>query len=59
MGITVKDLAELALDEDATCRIWGAGTVFESSFSEIAECGYADDVVVSIEADNDVLVINI
>lgn len=59
MDITVRDLAELALDEDATCRIWNGEIVFEGNFSEAVECRYADEVVVSIEADNDVLVINI
>lgn len=59
MDITVRNLAELALDEDAICRIWDGGVVFEGSFSEAVECRYADEIVSSIEAGGDVFVMNI
>ena len=59
--ITVRDLADMAIDEDATCQIWTAlrGTVFSGSFEEAKGGDYADIIVDSFQIEDGVFVMNI
>lgn len=59
--ITVKELASMALDEDATCQIWTPlrGTVFSGSFEEAKSSEYADIIVDNFQIEDGVFVMNI
>ena len=59
--ITVRDLADMALDEDMICQIWTPqqGTVFNGSFEEAKASDYADMEVDSFQVEDGVFVMNI
>ena len=59
--ITVRDLANLSLDEDLVCQIWTPkyGTVFSGSFEEAKDSDYADREVDSFQVEDSVFVMNI
>lgn len=59
--ITVRELAGMALDEDAMCQIWTPqyGTVFNGSFEEAKHSDYADMRIGSFQIEDDMLVMNI
>lgn len=59
--ITVRDLADMALDEDIVCQMWTPlhGTVFDGSFDEARDSDYADREVNSFQIEDGVFVMNI
>lgn len=59
--ITVRELASMALDEDAVCQIWTLQyeTVFIGSFEEAKHSDYADMKIGSFQIEDGVLVMNI
>lgn len=59
--IIVRDLADMALDEDMICQIWTPqqGTVFNGSFEEAKDSDYADREVDSFQIEDGVFVMNI
>jgi hypothetical protein len=59
--ITVRDLASMALDEDAMCQIWTPlyGTIFDGSFNEAKNCPYINSTVDSFQVEDSVFVMNI
>lgn len=59
--ITVRDLASMAIDEDAVCQIWAPlhGTVFNGSFDEAKSSTYADIIVDNFQVEDGVFVMNI
>lgn len=59
--ITVRDLADMALDEDIVCQIWTPlhGTVFDGSFDEARDSDYADREVDSFQIEDGVFVMNV
>lgn len=59
--ITVRDLADMAIDEDVVCQIWTPqqGTVFNSSFDEARDSDYADREVDSFQIEDGVFVMNV
>lgn len=59
--ITVRELADMAIDEDVTCQIWTPqhGTVFDGSFEEAKYCPYADRAVDNFQIEDGVFVMNI
>lgn len=59
--ITVKELASMALDEDAMCQIWTPlhGTVFNGSFEEAKYSAYADREIDNFQVKDGVFVMNI
>lgn len=59
--ITVRDLADMAIDEDVVCQIWTPlhGTVFDGSFEEAKDSDYADREVDNFQIEDGVFVMNI
>lgn len=59
--ITVRELADMALDEYATCQIWTPlrGTVFNGSFEEAKDSDYADITVNNFQVEDGVFVMNV
>lgn len=59
--ITVRELASMALDEDAMCQIWTPqyGTVFNGSFEEAKYSAYADREIDNFQVEDGVFVMNI
>lgn len=59
--ITVRDLASMAIDEDAVCQIWTPlhGTVFNGSFEEAKYSAYADREVDNFQIEDGIFVMNI
>lgn len=59
--ITVRELASMALDEDAMCQIWSPryGTIFDGSFNEAKNCTYINIVVDSFQVEDGVFIMNI
>lgn len=59
--ITVRDLASMALDEEAMCQIWTPqhGTVFSGSFEEAKYSAYADREIDNFQVEDGVFVMNI
>lgn len=59
--ITVRDLASIAIDEDATCQIWTPpyGTVFNGSFKEAKSSKYADIIVDDFQIEDGIFVMNV
>lgn len=59
--ITVRDLANMALDEYASCQIWTPlrGTVFSGSFEEAKDSNYADIIVDNFQIEDGVFVMNV
>lgn len=59
--ITVRDLASMALDEDAMCQIWTPqyGAVFNGSFEEAKYSAYADREIDNLQVEDGVFVMNI
>lgn len=59
--ITVRDLANLSLDEDLVCQIWTPlyGTVFNGSFEEAKYSAYADIEIDNFQIEDGVFVMNI
>lgn len=59
--ITVRDLASMAIDEDAVCQIWAPpyGTVFSGSFEEAKDSAYADREIDNFQVEDGVFVMNI
>lgn len=59
--ITVRELASMAIDEDAVCQIWAPlhGTVFNGSFDEAKSSTYADIIVDNFQVEDGVFVMNI
>jgi hypothetical protein len=57
--ITVRELASMALDEDAMCQIWSPryGTIFDGSFNEAKK--YINIVVDSFQVEDGVFIMNI
>jgi hypothetical protein len=59
--ITVRELANLSLDEDLLCQIWTPqqGTVFNGSLEEAKYSLYADREVDNFQIEDGVFVMNI
>ena len=59
--ITVRELASMAIDEDAMCQIWTPqyGTIFDGSFNEAKNCPYANSTVDSFQIEDGVFVMYI
>lgn len=59
--ITVRELASMALDEEAMCQIWTSlrGTIFDGSFNEAKNCPYANSAVDSFQIEDGVFIMNI
>jgi hypothetical protein len=59
--ITVRELASMAIDEDAVCQIWSVlrGTFFNGSFEEAKSSGYADMIVDNFQIEDGVFVMNV
>lgn len=59
--ITVRELASMAIDEDAVCQIWAPlhGTVFNGSFDEAKDSDYAGREVDSFQIEDGVFVMNV
>lgn len=59
--ITVRELADMAIDEDVTCQIWTPqqGTVFNGSFEEAKSSEYADIIVDNFQIEDGVFVMNV
>lgn len=59
--ITVRELADMAIEEDVICQIWTPqqGTVFNGSFEEAKYSPYADREVDNFQIEDGVFVMNI
>lgn len=59
--VTVKELASMALDEEAMCQIWTPryGTIFDGSFREAENCQYINSAVDIFQIEDGVFVMYI